>query len=578
VTAPSPEQAAGATGTYTITANGTPLPTSVQVLSIDIWQGVNKLPQVRLVISDGSAADEDFPLSAGSTLIPGATLEVALGYDSNNTTIFTGIIYAQGLDITQDGASRLIVDATDKATVMTLARRNAIYENLTDSDLAVKLVSNAGLSCTADSTSITYPAIVQYYSTDWDLLLIRAQLNSLVVLVDAGQVTVTAPDTSTDPVLTLTFGDSILDFRAGMDATTQFTASAVQSFAWDPATQALATSGTASASVTTPGNLSSDTLAAVFNVSQYLQQSAGSLTQPELTAWSSAELLKARLAKIRGEVTFQGSALAVPGCTIALAGLGDRFNGNGYVAGVHHRLVDGLWRTSAEIGLSPYWFAATAPYVAAPGAAGQLPPAPSMQTGTVLAIDSDPGNDFRVQVSLPLLQAAGGAGVWARLGSFYASNGVGAEFYPEIGDEVMVAFMNGDPRFAVIVGSLYSSKNPPPVPPAAGNNQKTLLTRGKLRIDFFEDKPSVMISTPANQSVTLDDAASSVTIKDANGNSITMDASGITIKSGADIKLDATGNISLTAQASFAASGQAGAKLTSTAIVQVKGTMVELNP
>ncbi len=578
MTAPSPEQAAGATGTYTITANGTPLPTSVQVLSIDIWQGVNKLPQVRLVISDGSAADEDFPLSAGSTLIPGATLEVALGYDSNNTTIFTGIIYAQGLDITQDGASRLIVDATDKATVMTLARRNAIYENLTDSDLAVKLVSNAGLSCTADSTSITYPAIVQYYSTDWDLLLIRAQLNSLVVLVDAGQVTVTAPDTSTDPVLTLTFGDSILDFRAGMDATTQFTASAVQSFAWDPATQALATSGTASASVTTPGNLSSDTLAAVFNVSQYLQQSAGSLTQPELTAWSSAELLKARLAKIRGEVTFQGSALAVPGCTIALAGLGDRFNGNGYVAGVHHRLVDGLWRTSAEIGLSPYWFAATAPYVAAPGAAGQLPPAPSMQTGTVLAIDSDPGNDFRVQVSLPLLQAAGGAGVWARLGSFYASNGVGAEFYPEIGDEVMVAFMNGDPRFAVIVGSLYSSKNPPPVPPAAGNNQKTLLTRGKLRIDFFEDKPSVMISTPANQSVTLDDAASSVTIKDANGNSITMDASGITIKSGADIKLDATGNISLTAQASFAASGQAGAKLTSTAIVQVKGTMVELNP
>jgi uncharacterized protein involved in type VI secretion and phage assembly len=288
--------------------------------------------------------------------------------------------------------------------------------------------------------------------------------------------------------------------------------------------------------------------------------------------------MKAQLAKIRGEVTFQGSALAMVGCMVALEGLGDRFNGDGYVAAVHHRLSEGLWRTSAEIGLSPHWFATTAPYVAAPGAAGQLPPASNLQTGTVLKIDSDPDGEYRVQVSLPLLQAADGAGIWARLGNFYASNAVGAEFYPEIGDEVVVAFMNGDPRFAVILGSLYSKKNPPPVSPSAGNNQKTILTRGKLRIDFFEDKPSIMISTPAKQSVTLDDAANSVTIKDANGNSITMDASGITIKSGADIKLDATGNISLSAQANFTASGQAGAKLTSTAIVQVKGVMVELNP
>jgi phage protein D len=268
--APSPEQLAGAIATYTITANGTALATTTQVFSIDIWQGVNKLPQARLVISDGSAADEDFPLSAGTSLIPGATLKVALGYDSTETTVFTGIIYAQGLEISADGASWLIVEATDKAMTMTLARHNAIYENITDSALAAKLIGAVpGLSADASSTDVTHPIIVQYYSSDWDLLLIRAQLNSMVVIVDAGTVTVTKPDTSKDPVLTLAFGDSILDFRASMDASTQFTAAAMQSFAWDPATQALASGGTASADVTTPGNLNSDQLAKVFNISQY---------------------------------------------------------------------------------------------------------------------------------------------------------------------------------------------------------------------------------------------------------------------------------------------------------------------
>ena len=131
--------------------------------------------------------------------------------------------------------------------------------------------------------------------------------------------------------------------------------------------------------------------------------------------------------------------------SVTLAGLGARFNGNAYVSGVHHRLSEGLWRTTAEIGLSPAWFAAAAPNVSAPGASGQLPPIANLQTGIVKQIDQDPDGEFRVLVTLPLLQAAGGLGVWARFGAFYASNGVGVNFYPEIGDEAVVAFMNGAP-------------------------------------------------------------------------------------------------------------------------------------
>jgi Rhs element Vgr protein len=598
-TAPSPAVLAGSVATYRILADGTALDSTYEVVAIDVWDGVNKLPKARLVISDGSPAEETFPISETAALIPGATLEILLGYDQQEATVFSGVIYRQGLDVTQNGPSRLIVEATDKAMAMTLARKNAIFENMTDSAVIGKLIGDAGLSASVTATATTQPSIVQYYSSDWDLMLIRAQLNSMVVTVAAGTVTVAPPDTSQSPVLTLTYGQSILDFRAAMDASTQYTAASIQSFAWDPAAQTISTSDTASATEAKQGNISSDQLAAVFGILQYPQQTAGTLDKTNLTSWSSSELLKARLAKIRGEVRFQGNALPKPGCMVTLDGLGDRFNGDGYVSGLHHRLSNGFWTTALEIGLSPDWFSVAAPHIAAPGAAGQLPPVANLQTGLVKKTSDDPDGEYRVQVQLPLLQA-GDLTVWARLGSFYASNGIGAEFYPEVGDEVIVAFMNGDPRFPIILGSLYSKKNPPPVPPDEKNSQKSIVTRAKLRIDFFEEDPAVEISTPAGQKVRLDDKAKSVTVKDANGNTVTLDSSGITADSASNITLNAKGNISITAQGNlslkananvsieglqvaakadtgFSAQGSAEAKLTSSAMVTIQGALVKIN-
>ncbi len=591
MTAPSPDQLATTPPAFEIKVDGSTLDTSYQVVSIETWSGVNKLPRARLVISDGSAADENFPISETASLIPGVALTISIGYGSALTQIFGGVIVRQGLEASVDGPSRLVVEASDKAMAMTIARQNAIFENMSDSDMMSKLISAAGLMPKVSSTGTQYPVIVQYYATAWDLMILRAQANSMVVTVANGTVTVAAPDTSASPVLTLTYGQSILDFRADMDAETQIAGSAITSFGWDPATQALAQSSSASASVTTPGNISSATLAGVFGVSPYWQQSGGELQAAELTAWSSGELMLRELSKIRGQVRFQGSALVTPGSMVELAGLGARFNGNGFVSSVHHRLSEGLWKTTVDIGLSAASFAATAANVAAPGASGQFPPINNLQTGIVKQIDQDPDGEYRVLVTLPLLQAQGGAGVWARFGSFYASNGIGSNFYPEIGDEVILSFLNGDPRYPVVLGSLYSKANPPPYPPTSGgsgapNNIKSFMSKSKLHIDFIEDSPELLITTPANQSISLNDKTKAITITDANGNSITMNDSGITLKSASDITLTATGaikmsagsDVTISASASLNVSASASAQISASGPMQIKGATVALNP
>lgn len=596
---PSPTQLAGAEVTVRISAGGQPLNSSYQLISLDIWTGVNKIPKARLVLADGSPNQATFPISETTALIPGAALEISLGYDGEASPVFAGLVYQQGIEVVQDGFSTLIVEAADRAMVMTLARKNAVFDNLSDAAVMRQLIEQAGLQAQVSATSPVQPSIVQFYCSDWDLLLLRAQMNGMVAITADAGITVAPPDTGSEPVLTLTYGMSILDFRAEMDASTQYAASAMQSFAWDPATQAVTASGHASSSVAAPGNIDSETLARVFGVKQFVQQTAATLPEAELTTWSSAGLMLSRLAKIRGMVRFQGSALAVTGAMVTLAGLGDRYNGAAWVSGVHHQVAAGKWSTSASIGLSPQWFAATAPQIAAPGASGQLPAAANLQTGLVVKTDADPDGQYRVQVSLPLLQAEG-ATLWARLGSLYATNGAGTEFYPEVGDEVVVAFMNGDPRFPVILGSLYSQKNPPPVPPDAANNQKAIVTRGKLRIDFYEDAGAVEISTPGKQSVRLDDQAGTLTLKDSHGNSITMAAGGISIDSASAITLSAKTDISLAAQGSLSLKGSAGvsiggatvaakadtsfsaqggtdAKLASGGMVTVQGALVKIN-
>ena len=597
--APSPATLKSTQVTFTVKVDGKQIDETIAVQSISTWWSVNKVPKAELVLFDGSAAQRDFPLSNAKTFLPGNRLEVAAGYlDQKEEAIFDGVIARQGIRIDREQGSKLVVEATDEAIQMTLERRNALFEKIKDSDLIGKLITNNGLKKKVESTTGEHAEIVQYYASDWDLMMTRAQMNGFVVVVDAGTVEVGKPDTSQTAALKVEYGESVFDLEAEMDAATQFASSAIKSYSWDPSAQKVVEAGPGSVSVKEPGNVSSAELAKVFNVKKFTQQSGGSLEKTSLQEWSSAELLLSKLSKIRGNVTFQGSALARVGKTIELAGLGQRFNGVAYVSGVHQSIRDGVWTSSVDFGLSPRWFAAEAPDIAAPDASGQLPPIKGLQTGVVKKIAKDPDGEFRVQVNLPLLEKS--LDVWARLGSFYASKKVGAVFYPEVGDEVVVGFMNEDPRYPVILGSVYSKKLDPPYPPDDKNKIKAIVTKNKLELVFDDQDKIVTIKTPAQQTVTLDDKKGEVSIQDKNKNKVMLSKSGVTVDSGSNLKMTAKGNVTISAngnlslsakgnatmdgtqvthsaKAKFAAKGNAAAEVTSSGMLTVRGTLVKIN-
>lgn len=599
MTVPSPLTTDSSLVSFTIKVAGKEIPSTFQVVSIDTWVSVNKVPKAQIVLFDGNPSESNFEISNLPIFLPGNRIEIAAGYSQKESVIFKGVIVKQGIEINQTQGSKLVVDAVDEALKMTLDRKNDLFPKIRDSDLIGKLITNNGLSKDVEPTSVVLEQVVQYYASDWDLMLMRAELNSFVVMVEAGKVTVKKPDTKQPPVLRVKFGESILDFQAEMNAATQYQSSAIKSITWDVAGQKLAEAAPSAVVVEEPGNVSSAELAKVFGVKKFPQQTGATIQPPSLQDWSSAELLKSKLAKIRGHVRFQGSALAKPGKTIKLEGVGERFNGNAFISGVHHSINNGEWLTTVEFGLSPQWFSAETEDIEAPDASGQLPAIKGLQTGIVKQVWSDPDGEFRVLVNLPLLQNKNKS-IWARLGTFYATKKAGALFMPEVEDEVIVGFMNEDPRYPIVLGSVYSKKLAPKYTPDNKNSQKAIVTKGNLEIIFDDQNKIIQIKTPGKHIIKMDDKSGAISIQDNNKNTVSLSKGGIALDSGSNIKITAKGNItvqangnlSLSAKANasmeglqvahkaktkFSANGTAAAELTASGMLTVRGAMVKIN-
>ncbi|MEO8037111.1 MAG: Rhs element Vgr protein, partial [Acidobacteriota bacterium] len=192
-----------------ITANGEAIDSTFQVVSIDTWSAVNRVPRARIVLYDGSAPEQTFPISDLGTFLPGTPIEISAGYNGALQTIFSGIVIAHGIEIPRNAASTLVVDVVDTAIKMTISRKSAVFEKIKDADLIGQLISASGLSNEVDTTTTVHESVFQYDATDWDTMLLRAELNGLMVTTEAGKITVKAPDTSQAPPLRVSYGESI---------------------------------------------------------------------------------------------------------------------------------------------------------------------------------------------------------------------------------------------------------------------------------------------------------------------------------------------------------------------------------
>jgi len=135
--------------------------------------------------------------------------------------------------------------------------------------------------------------------------------------------------------------------------------------------------------------------------------------------------------------------------------------------------------------------------------------------------NNDPDGLGRVRLRLPWRD--GFETGWARVAAPMAGAGRGLYFLPEVGDEVLVAFVHGDMNFPYVIGSLWSSNGRPPHANEGGRNDvRAIRTRGGHTLLFDDgEKGRVEISLAGGKSVTIDDDGIRI---DDGSNRITLDA------------------------------------------------------
>jgi uncharacterized protein involved in type VI secretion and phage assembly len=179
-------------------------------------------------------------------------------------------------------------------------------------------------------------------------------------------------------------------------------------------------------------------------------------------------------------------------------------------------------------------------------------------------------SEGRVQVRIPARPAFE---PWARLPAVGGAAGRGFLWVPQIDDEVLVAFADGDLSSAFVLGGLWSTRKRPPVTLLTDFQSKKLFKTGLTEalgheLEFDDAKQSVTITTSTKQKLTLDptkielsNLAGSVTIKLDNASqevsivalskislkslSIELNAPTIDIKS-ANVSVTSTGPVSVT--------------------------------
>jgi uncharacterized protein involved in type VI secretion and phage assembly len=142
--------------------------------------------------------------------------------------------------------------------------------------------------------------------------------------------------------------------------------------------------------------------------------------------------------------------------------------------------------------------------------------------------NDDPEHEGRVKVTFPWFDASMES-EWCRVRQSYAGNDYGAFFVPEVGDEVLVAFVHGDMRLPVILGGLYNGQDKPPsFREGTTKDQKLIRTKGKheILLDDSKGEERVRIQTQGGHVLDLDDKEKNVTVKTSGGHAVVLDDQG----------------------------------------------------
>jgi uncharacterized protein involved in type VI secretion and phage assembly len=186
----------------------------------------------------------------------------------------------------------------------------------------------------------------------------------------------------------------------------------------------------------------------------------------------------------------------------------------------------------------------------------------------------DVGTTGRIEVKLLGFDGVTGQNgrIAARLCVPFAGASRGAFLVPEVGDEVVVSFLDGDPRQAVVLGGVWNGRNQPRER-LGGNGEQvdrwSLVGKQGTRIELSTETGGSPVA-----SITIDRTGGGSIVLTVQGSTLRLDQQGLTVQTGKQIAMTASsctvsaGTVDVSAgQATFSGAVVVGASVTTPAVV-----------
>lgn len=517
----------------------TPVPFMSQLVEAQVEQH-SHLPDVCSL----RFADPGLKLLDGGELELGRGIKISAKSEDPKAkpfTLFEGEITALEPSFDDYMLAELVVRAYDKSHQLYRHSQSRTFVNQKDSDIAQTIASDHNLKPEIATTSTVYEHLFQNNQPDLHYLLERAWRIGYECFVQ-GDTLYFRPPPQGEAGISLTWGDDLLSFQPRLTMAEQVDEVMVRG--WNPAEQkpivgrAQAKSGKLFPTI---GE----------KVSNWLGKFGGgsfTITDQPVVSQAEADLLaRARLTERSGcFVVADGRAFRRPdiraGQFVEMKALGKRLSGHYLVTvATHIYNAEGLTTHFSVRGARTGSFAEQI--------RGERPL--TRQLGVVPAVvtnTNDPKKWGRVKVKFPWLTEADES-TWARVLSSGAGPDAGFFAVPDVGDEVFVAFEQGDFNFPLVLGGVWNGRHPlPPSAHKAPANQKpqvrTWTSRAGHQITLFDNNKKIEIKSANGLHITLDDNGKNIIVQ--ADNEIQLKARGnMVLEAGANLDIKASGNVTV---------------------------------
>jgi uncharacterized protein involved in type VI secretion and phage assembly len=576
--------------TVLVKVNGTALPDDVKPLLVTGYvDDSNHVPDLFLL----RFSDEGGTVLAKAAFEIGAKVELSLQstQPGGPGVLLAGEVTAIEVDLSEAGVFT-IVRGLDASHRLFRGTRVEAYVNMTASDIVKKVAQRAGLQCEVEATTTMLDHTTQEGINDWDFLHRLAAEHDRILTMADGKLRFVARTPaseapggtagSRDNPLVLERGVSLVNLRGTLTSDGQV--AKVEVRGWDPQQkkEVVAVKDAVTESAKPEGGITPASLAAKFDGATYVVGRATLAQQDQVTAvaGSLADHLAGGFAELEG--TARGNPALRSGTAVQLAGVAAPFAGKYVLTSTRHEFAP-------DFGYRTTFTASSTSERSLFGAANATSRQRAEISGVVPAIVTsvqDPENRGRVKIKLPWL-ADTYESWWARTLQTGAGKDRGAAVLPEVGDEVLVAFEQGDLGHPYILGGLYNGKDQPhggwPANIDSGSGQvirRGLVSRTGMKVDFLEAAGSEAIEISSNdgkQKIVLTQTASKgieilsegpVTVKAMQAVEVTTDTGNVKIK-GLNVDIEAQTNLNLKAGVN--------AELSGSAVATVKGALVKIN-